>query len=267
MAVIFEKDKHIARVGINIPETRNALDPDTLYELYQIWDECQNDNNVRVVVLYSALPNIFCSGMDLRSSIPVWTRMREPQTKNERWLLEDNYAIGKAMLKNKELDRPIIAAINGYCLTGGFEMAMGCEMRIAADNAIFQMRETKLGIMPMSGSNVYLPAQVGYVRALEILLTGDKYSSDKLYEWGFLNKVVSEKDLMNEAMKMAETIAENGPKSIRGMVKMSRMIQGRSIEDALRLEAELGLKVFASEDPREGLRAQKEKRKPIFSSS
>jgi enoyl-CoA hydratase len=264
MGLEFEKDGHIVKVGLNIPETLNALGPDILYDLYKIWEECQEDDTVRVVILYSALPQIFCSGMDLNTAIPVLTAARKPETEGEKWLISDDNAVGKAMLKYKDLDRPVIAAINGYCLTGGFEMTMGCELRVAAEDAVFQMRETTLGIMPIGGSNVFLPTQVGTTRALEILLTGNNFSASTLYEWGFLNRVVPREKLMDEAMSLAERIASNGPLSVRSMVKLSRQIKELSFEAAMKREIETGFPVFMSDQAREGIRAQKEKRKPVF---
>ena len=262
MGVEFSIEGHIAKVGLNIPETKNALSPDALMELHKIWDECQENDDVRVVILYSGLADIFCSGMDLKTAIPVLTAAREPETEAERWLISSGDAVGRAMLKYKDLDRPVIAAIHGYCLTGGFEMAMGCELRIASEDALFQMRETTLGIMPVGGSNVFLPAQIGSTRALEILLTGSNFPASTLYEWGFLNRVVPKDALMDEAMALAERIAGNGPLSVRTMVKLSREIQGMSFQEAMARETEAGMPVFMSEEAREGVRAQKEKRKP-----
>lgn len=264
MGIDFTKEGHIAKVGLNTPETRNALGPDMLLDLFKIWEECQKDDTVRAIILYSAVPDIFCSGMDLQTAIPILTGARKPETEGERWLLADVRSVSKAMLKIRTLDRPVIAAVHGYCLTGGFEMVMGCELRVASEDAVFQMRETTLGIMPVGGSNVFLPMQVGQTRALEILLTGQNFGAAKLYEWGFLNRVVKRERLMDEALSLAEVIAGNGPRSIRGIVSFYRRIQGMPLEEALDLEMEVGMPVFMSEDAREGVRAQKERRKPDF---
>ncbi|HPC04881.1 MAG TPA: enoyl-CoA hydratase/isomerase family protein [Syntrophales bacterium] len=264
MGVDFSVEGHVAKVGLNIGETKNALGPDVLFDLHRIWEECGRDGNVRAVVLYSVLPDMFCSGMDLRTAIPVLTKAREPETEAERWLLSSGGAVGRAMLKCRDLDRPVIAAIHGLCLTGGFEMVMGCELRVASEDAVFQMRETTLGIMPVCGANVFLPMEVGKARAMEILLTGNPFSAATLLEWGFLNRVVPRKKLMDEAMALAERIASNGPMSVRAMVRLSREIRGLSLEEALRREAEVGMPVFASEEAREGVRAQREKRKARF---
>jgi enoyl-CoA hydratase len=264
MGVEFRKEGHIALVGLNEAASKNALGPDNLLDLYKIWDECQKDNSVRVVVLYSALEDIFCSGMNLKTAIPILTGLRKPETEAEKWIFEDPRAFGKAMLKHKELDRPVIAAVHGLCLTGGFEMAMGCELRVASEDAVFQMRETTLGIMPIGGSNVFLPAQIGMGRALEILLTGDNFSAAKMYEWGFLNRLTTREKLMDEAMSLAERIAGNGPRSIRGMVRCARAVQGLPFEKGFEAELQIGAPIFSSGDAREGVRAQKEKRKPVW---
>lgn len=264
MPVIFEKKNHIARVGLNEPESKNALGPQTLMELDAAWDECQKDNDVRAVVLYSALDDIFCSGMNLKTAIPILTGMRGPENDAEKWLFHDPKAWGKAMLKYKSIDRPVIAAVHGLCLTGGFEMVMGCELRVASQDAAFQMRETTLGIMPIGGSNVFLPSQVGSARAMEILLTGNNFPAATLYDWGFLNSVVPKENLMEEAMSYAERIAGNGPRSVRGMVRCARRVPGLPQDKAFEAELEIGSPIFISEDAREGVRAQKEKRRPEF---
>jgi enoyl-CoA hydratase len=264
MGIEFTIEGHIAKVGLNIPETKNALSPQALLDLHRIWEECQENNDVRAVIFYSALPDIFCSGMDLKTAIPVLTAAREPETEAEKWLISWGDAVGTAMLKYKDLDRPVIAAINGYCLTGGFEMAMGCELRVASEDALFQMRETTLGIMPTGGSNVFLPMQVGATRAMEILLTGNNFPASTLYEWGFLNRVVPREKLMDTAMELAERIAGNGPMSVRTMVRLSHQIKGLSFKEAMDREVELGLPVFMSAEAREGVKAQREKRKPNF---
>ncbi len=264
MGVIYEKDGHIVKVGLDIPESKNAMGPDVLLELYNIWEECERDKTIRVVVVYSALEDIFCSGLNLKTAIPLLTGMRGPENETEEWMMKNPAAWSKAILKYKDFDVPVIASIHGYCLTGGFEMAMGCELRVASEDAIFQMRETTLGIMPIGGSNVFLQHQVGMGRALEILLTGDNFSAETLYDWGFLNRLTTKDKLMDTTMELAERIASNGPKSVRGMTRCARMIQGKTLGEAFDIEMNIGAPIFSSDDAREGVRAQKEKRKPDF---
>jgi len=172
--------------------------------------------------------------------------------------------VGEAMLKPNIVKKPVIAAINGYCLTGGFEMIMGADLRIASENAVFQMREASLGIMPVGGSNIYLPRILTPCRALEILLTAGNFRARTLCEWGFINHVVPQDDLMKKAMELAERIAGNGPLAVQGIIKCFRESRDMLYADAFKREIEVGLPIFGSQDAREGIRAQKEKRKPNF---
>lgn len=268
MGLKFTKEGHVAKVGLNVPETKNALSSMLLMELCQAWDDCQNDDAIRSVVLYSALPDIFCSGMDINDSLPFLTGIRKPGSNTERFLFsdEDGFAgYSKALLKKRDLNKPVIAAINGWCLTSGFEMTMGADLRIASEDAKFQMCGTKLGIQAMGGANVLLPAIVGNTRALEILLTGEVYSASTMLEWGFLNKIIPTGDyLLEEAMDLAERLADFGPKSQQGIIKLNRLARGLSFEEAFILEFEIALPVLRSGDPMEGICAQKEKRKAKF---
>lgn len=264
MTLVYEKEGHIVKVGMNRPKEKNALDPAILMELYRAWQEINKDDDIRVVILHSCLPDIFCSGMDLKTAIPLLTRMREPETDAEKWLMEWGENVGKAMLKPNIVKKPVIAAINGYCLTGGFEMVMGADLRIAADDALFQMREASLGIMPTGGSNVYLPRMLSPCRAMEILLTANNFTARTLYDWGFLNRVVSRAGLMDAAMELALRIAGNGPHAVQGIVRCLRETRDMQWEEAFAKELEIGLPIFAGSDAREGIRAQKEKRKPNF---
>jgi enoyl-CoA hydratase len=172
--------------------------------------------------------------------------------------------VGEAMLKPNMVKKPVIAAVNGYCLTGGFEMIMGADLRIASEDAVFQMREAKLGIMPTGGSNIYLPRILTPCRALEILLTAGNFSAKTLLDWGFLNAVVPRPGLMQAALELAEKIAANGPLATQGIIRCSRETQDMNYPEAFARELEIGLPVFASKDAREGVLAQKEKRKPNF---
>jgi enoyl-CoA hydratase len=269
MGLEFSKEGHVAKVGLNVPETKNAFSTGLLMDLCNVWDECQKDHVIRSVVVYSALPDVFCSGMDMMDSLPLLTGDRLPGNSVEKFFFnEENGFIGynKALLKKRYLIKPVIAAINGWCLTSGFELTMGADLRIASNDAKFQMRGTKLGIQALGGGNIYLPAIVGNTRALEILLTGDVYPARTMLEWGFLNKVVPSNGnyLMEEAMALAEKLASCGPKSQQGMIKLNRLSKGLSFEEAFKLEFEIALTVLRSNDPAEGISAQKEKRKANF---
>lgn len=264
MSLVYEKEGHIAKVGLNRPHEKNALDPDILMKLHETWMEINKDDMVRIVILYSCLPDIFCSGMDLKTAIPVLTRARVPETDAERWLTGAGTHVGEAMLKPNILKKPLIAAINGYCLTGGFEMIMGADLRIASEDAVFQMREASLGIMPVGGSNIYLPRMMTPCRALEILLTADNFTAETLYNWGFINRVVPQHELMDVSLKMAKRIASNGPLAVQGIMQCFRETQDMKYADAFKRELEIGMPIFGSRDAREGISAQKEGRAALF---
>jgi enoyl-CoA hydratase len=264
MGLNYEKEGHIAKVGLNRPNEKNALDPQILMELHEAWKDINADAAIRVAVLYSCLPDIFCSGMDLRTAIPILTAMRAPETEAEKWLAGYGPHVAEAMLKPNIVKKPVIAAVNGYCLTGGFEMIMGADLRLASEDAVFQMREASLGIMPTGGSNVYLPRILTPCRAMEILLTAGNFKAQTLLDWGFLNRVVPRADLITATLEMAERIAGNGPLAVQGIVRCFRETREMSYTQAFEKEIEIGRPVFASADAREGIRAQKEKRKPKF---
>ena len=267
MSLVYEKQGHIAKLGLNRPKQLNALDPGILLELHKAWKDINADSSIRVAVLYSALPNIFCAGMDLKTAIPVLTKVREPENEAEEWMAggwDVTGGVAEAMLKVNIVNKPVIAAIHGYCLTGGFEMVMGADLRVASTDAVFQMREASLGIMPTGGGNIFLPRHVSPCRALEILLTAGNYDAKTLYEWGFLNRVVEKERLMDTAMELARKIADNGPLATQGIIRLSRELRMTQMKDAFTREVEIGMPIFGSADAREGVQAQKEKRKPKF---
>jgi enoyl-CoA hydratase len=264
VSLVYEREGHVAKVGLNRPHEKNALDPEIMMKLHETWVEINHDDMVRIVILYSCLPDIFCSGMDLKTAIPVLTKARVPETDAERWLMGAGPHVGEAMLKPNILKKPVIAAINGYCLTGGFEMIMGADLRIASEDAVFQMREASLGIMPVGGANIYLPRLMTPCRALEILLTADHFSAQTLYDWGFINRVVPQHELMDTSLNMAKMIARNGPLAVQGMIQCFRETQDMTYPDAFRRELEIGMPIFGSRDAREGICAQKERRDTKF---
>lgn len=268
MGIDFTKEGNIAKVGLNVPATNNALSTDVLVELCEIWDECKNDETIRVVIVYSALKKMFCSGMDINDSIPLLTGVRPLVTDKEKFLYDEatEFAgLGKALLKKRDLYKPVIAAINGWCLTGGFELAQACDLRMATVDAKFMAKETQLGIQPMGGGNINLPYIIGHGRAMEMNLTGDAYPASTMLEWGFLNKISPDQEtLMMDAMALAEKLANNGPKSQRGIVQLNKLSRGLVLDEAYTKEFEIALPVFKSNDPIEGIQAMKEKRKPKY---
>lgn len=268
MGIDFRREGHIALVGLNVPETYNALSTSLLCDLCDIWDTCQNDPEVRVVVIYSALEKMFCAGMDINDSIPLLTGQRPLVTEQEKFLYDEatEFAgFAKSLLKKRTLVKPIIAAINGLCLTGGFELAQACDIRFGTADSKYCAKETQLGIQPMSGGNINLPLIIGNGRAMEMNLTGDVYPASTMLEWGFLNKVSPNKEtLMKDVMEFANKLAANGPMSQRGIVRLNKEQRGLTLNEAYKREVEIALPVFRGGDPDEGIQAMREKRKPVY---
>ncbi|MDP8256654.1 MAG: enoyl-CoA hydratase-related protein [Candidatus Alcyoniella australis] len=264
MALDFEKRDGIALLGMNRPEAKNALDAGLLRELLEAWNEIAADDAIRATVLYSKLPDIFCAGMDLKTVIAVLTGARAPENDDERWIVGDPSGVFRSMLRQREWDKPVISAVHGLCLTGGFEMVMGTDLRLASDDAGFQMRETSYGIMPVGGSTVFLPRQIPLAAAKEILMLGEVVPAQRLYQWGFLNRVVPREKLMDTALAMAQRICNNGPLAVQGVLKSIRLNAALNVDQAMQLELEIGMPIFSSADAREGVLAFKEKRKAQF---
>jgi enoyl-CoA hydratase len=264
MAIEFTKKGQIAYVALNRPKALNALDATMLQGLGNAWDTIAADDEIRVAILYSKVEGMFCSGMDLKSFIPVYTGARPPANEQEKWLVKDPYNLFNAMLRKRTWDKPVIVAVNGLCLTGGFEMVMGTDIRIAAEDAAFQMRESTYGIMPIGGSNIFLPRQIPVSIAKEILVCGQPFSAQRLLDCGFLNAVVPAAELMDKAEQYAQRICDNGPLAVQGILRCIRETADMEMDEAMNKEIEIGLPIFSSADAREGIAAFKEKRKPQY---
>jgi len=185
----------------------------------------------------------------------------------EKSLLGDDYPPNAplvAVLREGDIWKPIIAAVNGICSSGGLEMLQGTDIRIAAEHATFSIAEPKRGLFPGGGSTVRLPRQIPFVRAMEILFTCDFISAQQAYEIGLINRVVPKEQLMPTAMAIAERICENAPLAIQAVKRSVRQCMNLTMDEALKLELQIAAEVFMTEDAKEGPLAFAEKRKPIW---
>ncbi len=264
MALIFEKKDGIAYLTLNRPEARNALAPETVLELIDAWTEYRDDNELRCAIITGAGDKAFCSGADLGRLIPLISGAKKPETEAEKKVAADPMIAAKAFLRNFELYKPVIAAVNGHAIAGGMEMLYATDIRVASEDAKFGLQEVKWSIFPLMGSSIKLPRQIPYARAMEILLTGELISAQEALELGFLNRVVPKDQVMAEAERFARIIADNGPLAVTALKKSVLTGIGLPLEEGLAKELEIGFPVMASEDCKEGPRAFKEKRKPNF---
>ncbi len=264
MALIYEKKDGVAYLTLNRPEFRNALDPETVVELMEAWEDYRDDDSLRCAIITGTGDKAFCSGADLGKLIPLFSGAKKPETEAEKKVASDPHAVGKALLKDVELYKPVIAAINGHAIAGGMEMLYSTDIRVAAEGVKFGLQEVKWSIFPMTGSTVKLPRQLPYARTMELLLTGELIDAQEALELGFVNRVVPQDKVMEEAERFARVIADNGPLAVKAIKKSVIKNIGLSLADGLAQEAELGFHVILSEDAVEGPKAFKEKRKPQF---
>ncbi len=263
-AVVYEKKGEIAYVTLNRPEVHNALDSEVVVRLAEAWQDFADDDSLRVAIITGAGDKAFSSGADLRKLIPLMTGFRQPEDEWDRRLLEDRRLTNIALLRGFELYKPVIAAVNGFCLAGGTELIEATDIRIAAQHATFGLTEVKRAIIPAAGSMVRLPKQVPFCKAMEILLVGDSISAEEACRIGLVNYVVTQEKLMETAEEFAKKIAENGPLAVRKIKETVLKALGRPVEEGYTLEDEAVRVVIRSEDAREGPRAFVEKRKPRY---
>jgi E-phenylitaconyl-CoA hydratase len=252
--IIFEKRDHVAYVTINRPDALNALDGLASSEMYQAFQEFSQDRDMWIAILNGAGDKAFCSGMDLRAAGSRGSGGERPAAP----------APFGGLTKGVQIYKPMIAAIHGYCLGGGVELAMCCDIRVAADNARFGMPEVRWGIIPGAGGTQRLQMNVPLSKALEMILTGEQIDAAEAYRVGLVNKVVPMDQLMATAEQYASIIKERAPLAV--WAAKEAIMRGRNmpLEDGLRWETTIGSTTMNSEDRAEGMKAFAEKRKPNF---
>jgi len=263
-AVVFEQTEHVAIVTLNRPEVRNALSPEVVVLLARAWDRVRSDDDIRVAVITGAGESAFCSGADLGLLIPLMTGARSPEDPFDEAVVADPALANRALLRNFDAAKPVIAAVNGFAIAGGLELMLGTDLRVAADGARFGLQEAKWGLFPLGGSTVRLPRQIPPTIAMEMLLTGDLIDAERAFQLGLLNAIVPQDEVLDAALHYATTIAANGPRAVQAIRRSTRAAYGVAEEEALARELEIGLPVFQTEDAREGPRAFIEKRPPNF---
>ncbi len=261
MSVDYEKKEGIAYITLNRPEARNALDPDTLEALGKTWIDFRDDPSVRVAII-TGVGNSFCAGADLAQLIPRITSSPEGLAGLVKGEMGEIFQ--SALLRDIEIWKPIVAAVNGYCIAGGLEMLLGTDIRIASENAFFAIQEPRWGLFPAGGSTVRLPRQIPFCKAMEILLTGERIDAKEALRMGLVNYVVPQEELMATAEKYARKIADNGPLAVSAIKQSVVECLSLPLPEAFDREIELASPVFASEDAVEGPMAFMQKRKPEF---
>ena len=252
MAVVeYEKKDRIATMTLNRPHAMNSLSADLSAELHSAMVDFRDDPDVWVAIITGAGEKAFSAGADIKGFRPAT---------NE----EAKKAPAREAVRADKIWKPFIAAINGYCLGGGLELAMTCDIRIAAENAQMGQPEINIGFMPGAGGTQRLPRFVPRAVAAEMLLTGDRIDAQEALRIGLVSRVVALDQLMPTAMEIANTICERGPLGVRA--SKEAMIEGleMELEDGLILERKLNAQLRTTEDFMEGAKAFAEKRAPQY---
>lgn len=251
--ILYEKSDGIGTITLNRPKSMNALNSILLGELRHVFNEMVRDAEVSVVII-TGNDKFFAAGADINEIAGIAT----PAEAHD-YLPADNI-----FRRLEDFDKPVIAVVRGFALGGGCELAMACDLRIAAENAVFGQPEIRLGIIPGGGGTQRLPRLIGVTKAKELLFTGDNIDANEAYRLGLVNKVVPVDAAMDEARKMALKIARQPAIALRATKMAINDGMNMDIRSAMAYEARCFENLFSTEDQKEGTKAFLDKRKPVF---
>jgi enoyl-CoA hydratase len=251
--LLLERRNRVAIITINRPDKRNALNIKTREEGAAILEELATDESVGVVVFTGAGDKAFIAGADISEFAGrTATMQRDVMTSSSLFTAIDSFP------------KPVIAMINGYCLGGGCELAMACDIRIASETASFGQPEINLGIIPGGGGTQRLTRLVGEGKAMEMILTGEIIDARTAFSIGLVNHVVPADQLQPKTMEIASRMADKSPVALRMAKEAVKLASRSNLDEGLRREVDLFALCFSTEDKNEGVAAFLEKRKPAF---
>ena len=251
--MLIEKKNRVATLTVNRPEALNALNSQVLADFAQAWKELQEDPEVLVIIVTGA-GRAFVAGADIGEMAGM--NMVEGRAFGN---------IGQNLFREIEKsEKPVIAAVNGFALGGGLELAMACDIRIASETAVFGQPETGLGITPGFSGTQRLAAIVGRGRAMEMILAAENIKADQAAAYGLVNRVVPADQLMAECTALAEKIASKAPLAVRWAASAIKRGMETDIDSGIAIDADLFGMCFATQDQKEGMVAFLEKRAPKF---
>ncbi len=251
--IALTRKETIAIVTLNRPRVLNALNTETLNELYEVFTQLDNDPEIRVIIITGS-GKAFIAGADIA----------EMNTYSPAQARSFSRVGHKTMDTIQNTSKPVIAAVNGFALGGGLELALACDMIIASENAVLGLPEVNLGLIQGFGGTQRLPRLIGKARAKELIFTGEALKAQRAYEIGLANRVVPHEELLQEAEKLAQVISTKGPVALalaKGVIESGYDV---TLAEGCEKEVDAFVESFSSEDRDEGIKAFLEKRKPIF---
>lgn len=243
MAIHLEVDEGVALVRIDRPDKLNAFTLAMFEELGRVFLRCRDDDDVRAIVVTGTGERAFSAGADLAESIPA---LAEGRFDISRW--------DDAFLKRGDFFKPVVSAVNGLCLGGGFELVLATDLRVAADDAVFAFPEPSMGFVPAAGTLARLVRQLPYAQAMELMLTANRFSAQRLHAMGLLNAVVPRAQLMATAMDYARRIASMPPVAIQTIKQAALTLPDLALVHAFAAEARLSQRAFGSPGTKAKLR-------------
>ena len=249
--ITVEKKGQIGIVTVNRPKELNCMNSETRKELATAFEELELDKEVNISILTGSPGKAFIAGADIKEFSKM--EIKDRKVMKEDWRITEVIA---------NSTKPVIAMINGFCLGGGLEIAMACDLRTASKNSKLGQPEINIGIIPGAGGTQRLTKLVGEGRSMELILTGNMISAEKAEKWGLVNLVTDEELLEEMTMEIAKQIAEKSPFAVERAKKSVKLASNTSMKKGLKKEQELFVECFKSNDGKEGIKAYIEKRKP-----
>ncbi|WP_409304586.1 enoyl-CoA hydratase-related protein [Peribacillus sp. SCS-155] len=253
-SILYEVRSGVAHVTLNREEALHSLNTLMIQRLSDVIQDISSNIQVHVVIISGLGKRSFCVGAD----------MNDPTFQSAADLIDASSQFSEMLISLEELEKPTIAAINGYAFGAGLELALACDFRIAVDQTLLGLPETKLGIIPGGGGTQRLPRLIGEPRAMELILTGKRITSMEAYQYGLLSKVVPPEKLEVEALNLAEALLSNGPVAVRKAKHAIKKGMKTDFRTGLELEKSCFQAVAHSEDRLEGLGSFLEKKPPNF---